>query len=90
MGKLLEMMSTGKNGAGLIEYTEDAKFAKGHKVITQIYRKKLDDFVPEFKLKRIKKKDGGAQEEQKQSVGNYPKIEIQEVFQLGKNLNALN
>ena len=33
------MMSTGKNGIGLIEYSEDSNFAKGHKVITQIYRK---------------------------------------------------
>ena len=65
MGKLLEMMSTGKNGVGLIEYTENAKFAKGHKVITAIYRKKLDDFVPEFKLKRNKKKESGANEESK-------------------------
>ena len=91
MGKLLEMMSTGKNGAGLIDYSEDAKFAKGHKVITRIVRSKLEDFVPEFKLRRNKKKEGGNHEEQKQqSIKNYPLIDIQEVFQLGKNLNGLN
>lgn len=55
IGKLLEMMSTGKNGSGIIDYSEDPRFAKGHKVITQIFRQKLTDFVPKFKLRRKKK-----------------------------------
>ena len=56
IGKLLECMSDGKNGAGLISYI-DIK-TKGHKMISKIYTNWEADFVPQFKLKRIKKKLG--------------------------------
>jgi len=54
IGKLLECMSTAKNGAGIIEYNEDR--VKGHKLIMSIVRSELQNFVPQFKLKRIKRK----------------------------------
>jgi hypothetical protein len=57
-------MSQAKNGAGLIDYSEH-KDIKGHKVITRIYRELLQDFVPEFKLKRQKAKQPA--EESKES-----------------------
>ena len=59
IGKLLEVMSTGKNGAGIIAYEENK--IKGHKMITRVYREQLIDFVPQFKLKRVKSK-GQAEE----------------------------
>lgn len=36
IGKLLEMMSTWKQGEGLIDYSENKQ--KGHKVITKVFR----------------------------------------------------
>ena len=48
-------MSDLKNGKGLISYTEDKK--KGHKLISKVYQEWKADFVPYFRLKRIKKKD---------------------------------
>ena len=81
IGKLLESMSTGKQGEGFIDYTENKQ--KGHKVITKVYRDSLTDWVPEFKLKRVKNKGN---EESKQSnpdksnAGEYPKIKIDEVY----------
>ena len=55
IGKLLECMSDLKNGKGLISYSEDKK--KGHKLISKIYKEWKTDFVPCFKLKRIKRKE---------------------------------
>ena len=54
IGKLLEVMSTGKNGLGYIDYLENKQ--KGHKVITGINRDTFKDFVPQYKLKRTKTK----------------------------------
>ena len=47
-------MSDAKGGEGYISYCEDK--VKGHKIITSIYCEKWQaDFVPVFKLKRLKK-----------------------------------
>jgi len=84
IGKLLESMSTDKGGDGLILYKEKMK---GHKVIQQIYRDKLEGFVPQFKLKKLKTNAGKIEAKNTNEFGKYPKIQIEEVFQLGKNLS---
>jgi len=81
----MECMSTAKNGAGLIVYAEDK--VKGHKVLSQIVRKDLINYVPQYRLRRIKKKEEAKVTE---SNVNYPKIQIEEVFQLGKKLETIN
>mmetsp|Transcript_29476 Transcript_29476/g.44729 ORF Transcript_29476/g.44729 Transcript_29476/m.44729 type:complete len:204 (+) Transcript_29476:853-1464(+) len=86
LGKLLDMMSTGKNGQGFIDYFESKQ--KGHKIITKIYTSKISDgFVPECRLKRVRGGVLKAVEESKeeQSV-TYPQILIDEVFTLGKHI----
>lgn len=88
IGKLLECMSDVKNGAGVISYV-DVK-TKGHKMITKIYTGWEADFVPQFKLKRIKKKAGEDEGKAAQSELGYPQVVIDEVFQLGKHLQSLN
>ena len=47
-------MSETKNGLGLISYLEEKK--KGHKLIMRINNDWQQDFVPQFKLKRVKNK----------------------------------
>ena len=54
IGKLCECMSETKNGLGLISYLEEKK--KGHKLIMRINNDWQQDFVPQFKLKRVKNK----------------------------------
>jgi hypothetical protein len=89
IGKLLEVMSTGKNGLGYIDYLENKQ--KGHKVIAGIYRETFKEFAPKYKLKRVKTKIIKIVEESKESVKhNYPKVQIDEVFLLGKHIEVLN
>lgn len=90
IGKLLDLMSEGKNGLGLISYVEEKK--KGHKLITSVSTDWNADFVPQFKLKRVKNKQKD-EEEKTQTGGSgdeYPKIEITEVYQLGKDISSMN
>lgn len=91
IGKLLEVMCTkNKGGPGLIDYQEDKK--KGHKLVTKFYKEKLKDvFVPQFKLKRTKtKNEDGSNIPHVPKEIDYPKVAIEEVYQLGKNLEKLN
>ena len=46
------MVSTGKNGLGYIEYLENKQ--KGHKVIAGVNRDAFKDFIPKYRLKRVK------------------------------------
>lgn len=87
IGKLLEMISTGKNGLGFVDYLENKQ--KGHKVIAGINRDTFKEFVPQYKLKRVKASKSQPEESKFLSV-NYPKIQIDEVFLLGKHFEALN
>jgi hypothetical protein len=80
-------MSTGKNGLGHIDYLESK--LKGHKVITGIHRDTFKEFIPKYSLRRVKTKV--VVEETKESVkSNYPKVQIDEVFLLGKHIEVLN
>lgn len=54
IGKLLETVSTNKGGMNFLDYVESKQ--KGHKIVTKIYREKLTDFEPKFRLKRTKTK----------------------------------
>jgi hypothetical protein len=81
VGKLLEQM----HQSNLIVYSENK--AKGHKLISQVLRAELNDFVPQFKLKHTKKK---VEESKSVAEDTYPKVQIEEVYQLGKNLAKLN
>lgn len=83
----MDCMNDVKNGAGVITYV-DVK-TKGRKMITKIYTDWCADFAPQYRLKKIRKK---VEEEGKslQSELGYPQIQIDEVFQLGKHLAALN
>ena len=90
IGKLLESMSAQK-GQGYIDYTENKQVK--HKMITKVYKAKQVDYAPLFRLKRQKNKGGGNAEESKVPAGdgpNYPKIQLDEVYQLGKNIEKLN
>lgn len=51
-------MSQPRNSDGIIFYQE-CKDIKGHKVIVNVVREKLADFVPQFKLRKSKNKIGG-------------------------------
>ena len=89
IGKLLEIISTGKNGLGYIEYLENKQ--KGHKVIAGVNKDTFKDFVPKYKLKRVKANKAAPEESKVQSSSvNYPKVQIDEVFLLGKHFDALN
>lgn len=68
IGKLLETMSDFKNGKGLISYSEDK--GKGHKLIFKIYKEWQKDFEPQFKMKRIKRKDQPNQDEENKQNSN--------------------
>jgi hypothetical protein len=90
IGKLLEIVSTYKNGLGYIEYLENKQ--KGHKVIAAVNRDTFKEFAPKFRLKRSKTK-AVPEESKVQSTStstNYPKVQIDEVFLLGKHFEALN
>lgn len=88
IGKLLEVMSTGKNGAGIIAYEENK--IKGHKMIFRVFREQLTDFVPEYKLKRIRSKAGNEESKSSNTLLNYPLIKVEEVYTLGKHLAKMN
>lgn len=80
-------MSTQKNGEGLISYQENKM--KGHKLITQVLRESFADFVPQYNLKRIKKKAEESKEEAVSST-SYPQVKIEEVYLFGKNFETMN
>lgn len=87
IGKLLEKMSTYKTGEGLIDFLENS--VKGHKIITKVYRESLKDFVPQYGLRRIKRK---AEETKTETIsgGAFPRVKIEVVHQLGKHLSSIN
>ena len=73
----------------MIDYEEDKR--KGHKVVTKFYKEKLGEFAPQFRLKRTKtKNDDGSNIPHVPKEIDYPKVEIEEVYQLGKHLDKLN
>lgn len=83
IGKLLECMSTAKSGEGLVDYSTE-KQKGGHKIINNVYKGSLKDFVPQFKLRRTKNKASTEESKQVSASGElgdcYPKVQIDEVY----------